>query len=65
MVHELAKQTKGVLIVRPYAEKRALHALFLVQAPAYMCGMLNVSELARVCGLSRTTAYKYLGLLEG
>ena len=27
------------------------------------CG--NVSELARVCDLSRTTAYKYIGLLEG
>lgn len=28
-------------------------------------GMLNVSELARVCDLSRTTVYKYLSLLEG
>ncbi|MBQ3258433.1 MAG: hypothetical protein IJA67_13660 [Oscillospiraceae bacterium] len=26
---------------------------------------MNVSELARVCGLSRTTTYKYIGLLEG
>jgi len=25
---------------------------------------LNVSELARVCDISRTTAYKYIGLLE-
>ena len=28
-------------------------------------GQLNVSELARVCDLSRTTVYKYLSLLEG
>ena len=26
---------------------------------------LNLSEFARVCNLSRTTVYKYLGLLEG
>ena len=27
-------------------------------------GQLNISELARVCDISRTTAYKYIGLLE-
>jgi len=32
--------------------------------PAYKRGQLNVSELARVCNISRTTAYKYIGLLE-
>lgn len=32
---------------------------------AYKNGSLNVSELARVCGMSRTTVYKYIGLLEG
>jgi len=26
---------------------------------------LSISELARVCDLSRTTVYKYLSLLEG
>lgn len=31
---------------------------------AYRKGALNVSELARVCGVSRTTVYKYIGLLE-
>ncbi len=25
----------------------------------------NISELARVCDISRTTAYKYKALLEG
>lgn len=32
--------------------------------PAYKIKQLNVSELARVCDISRTTAYKYIGLLE-
>ncbi len=36
-----------------------------VDFPAYKAGTLNVSELARVCGLSRTTVYKYLGMVEG
>ena len=38
---------------------------FLRHYPAYKAGNLNVSELARVCDLSRTTAYKYIGPLEG
>ena len=32
--------------------------------PSFKAGHLNVSELARVCDLSRTTVYKYLSLLE-
>jgi transcriptional regulator of acetoin/glycerol metabolism len=40
-------------------------ALFLSHYSAYKAGNLNVSELARVCDISRTTAYKYIGLLEG
>ena len=37
---------------------------FLRHYPAYKRGQLNVSELARVCNISRTTVYKYIGLLE-
>ena len=32
--------------------------------PAYKSGQLNVAELARVCDMSRTTAYKYIEILE-
>lgn len=32
--------------------------------PAYKKGQLNVSELARVCDISRTTAYKYIAMME-
>ena len=38
---------------------------FLRHYPAYKKKQLNVSELARVCDLSRTTVYKYIDLLEG
>lgn len=37
---------------------------FLRNYPAYKNGQLNVSDLARVCDLSRTTVYKYIGLGE-
>ena len=36
----------------------------LNEYPSFKAGHLNVSELARVCDLSRTTVYKYLSLLE-
>ena len=32
--------------------------------PSLKSGKLNVSELARVCDMSRTTVYKYVSLLE-
>ena len=33
-------------------------------APASKKKQLNLRELAMVCGLSRTTTYKYISLLE-
>ena len=58
-------KAKGISIGRPHTTKDDIPALFLKHYPSYKNGMLNVSELARVCGLSRTTTYKYLGLLDG
>ena len=57
-------RAKGRQIGRRHTTKEDVPALFLRHYPAYKTGQLNVSELARVCGLSRTTAYKYIGLLE-
>ena len=37
---------------------------FLRHYPEYVNRNLNVSELARVCGVSRPTVYKYLKLLQ-
>ena len=33
--------------------------MFYKHYPAYIAGQLNVSELARVCEMSRPTVYKY------
>ena len=55
---------KGARIGRPQVTVDNLPSGFLRHYPAYKSGHLNISELARVCDLSRTTIYKYIGLLE-
>ena len=57
-------KAKGVRLGRPQVSKEDVPILFLRHYPAYKNKQLNVSELARVCDISRTTAYKYIGLLE-
>ena len=57
-------KAKGAKIGRPQATADDIPAVFLRHYPAYRNKQLNVSELARVCDLSRTTVYKYLNLLE-
>ena len=57
-------RAKGAKIGRPQATVDDIPAVFLRYYPAYKKRQLNVSELARVCDLSRTTVYKYIGLLE-
>ena len=55
---------KGAKIGRPQVTADNIPSGFLRHYPAYKNGQLNVSELARVCNLSRTTVYKYIALLE-
>ena len=55
---------KGVRIGRPQVTKEDVPAIFLRHYPAYKSGYLNITELSRVCDLSRTTIYKYISLLE-
>ena len=57
-------KAKGQKIGRPQTTKEAIPATFLRHYPSYKNGHLNLTEFARVCDLSRTTAYKYLSLLE-
>ena len=54
---------KGKHIGRPQTTKDDIPAVFYKHYPAYMAGKLNVTELARVCGLSRPTVYKYLKMV--
>ena len=57
-------RAKGRQIGRPQTTKDEIPATFFRHYPAYKYGGLNVSELARVCNMSRTTVYKYISLLE-
>ena len=58
-------KAKGVRLGRPQMTKDDIPQIFYRHYPAFVKGELNVSELARVCGLSRNTVYKYVGLLDG
>lgn len=55
-------KAKGKKIGRSQTTKDGIPAVFFKHYPAYVSGRMNVSELARVCGLSRPTVYKYLKL---
>lgn len=57
-------RAKGASIGRPRTTVDDVPPVFLRHYPAYRNGKLNVSELSRVCNISRTTAYKYLSLLQ-
>ena len=57
-------KAKGVYLGRPELTKDDIPQAFYRHYPSYKSGQLNVSELARVCGLSRTTVYKYIGVVE-
>ena len=56
-------RAKGAQIGRKPTTKDDIPAAFYKHYPAFIAGKLNVSELARVCGLSRPTVYKYLKLI--
>lgn len=57
-------KSKGVKIGRPHTTTDQIPQIFYRHYPSFKSGSLNLSEFARVCGLSRTTVYKYVSLLE-
>ena len=54
---------KGKRIGRPQTTKDNIPAVFYRYYPAYIAKELNISEFARMCGLSRPTVYKYLKII--
>lgn len=57
-------KAKGKKIGRPQTTADQIPPVFFRHYPSFKSGNLNMSEFARVCGLSRTTVYKYVALLE-
>ncbi len=56
-------RAKGKQVGRRPTTKDDIPAVFYKHYPAFAAGQMNVSEFARVCGLSRPTIYKYLNLI--
>ncbi len=57
-------RAKGSRIGRPQTTSEDIPQNFLRHYPAHKSGQLNLTELARLCNISRTTVYKYISLLE-
>ena len=56
-------KAKGRSIGRPKTTKEDIPAVFMKHYPSLMNGQMNVSELARVCKMSRPTIFKYMKLM--
>lgn len=56
-------KAKGKRVGRKPTTKNDIPAVFYKHYPTFAAKKMNVSELARVCGLSRPTVYKYLRLI--
>ncbi len=56
-------RAKGKKVGRPQTTKDDIPAIFYKHYPAFASHQMNVSELARICGLSRPTVYKYLRMV--
>lgn len=59
----LNAKSKGVKVGRKPTTKDDIPAVFYKYYPSFASGKMNVSEMARMCGLSRPTVYKYLKML--
>ena len=57
-------KAKGIKVGRPKLTKEDIPQAFYRHYPAYAAGKMNLTELARVCGLSRPTVYKYLKMMK-
>lgn len=56
-------KTKGEKVGRPQTTKEEIPAVFFRHYPTYAASKMNIREMARVCGLSRSTVHKYLKLI--
>ena len=57
-------KARGKKVGRPHISKEDIPAVFYKHYPSYAVGKMNITELARICSLSRPTIYKYLKLVR-
>ena len=56
-------KAKGKQIGRRPTTKADFPAVFIKYYPAYADGIMSITELTRICGISRPTAYKYIKMM--
>lgn len=54
---------KGSVLGRPKVTSENIPSVFMKYYPKYKQGEMNVTELSKLCDMSRTTIYKYLNML--
>lgn len=57
-------RAKGKVLGRPKVTTDNIPAIFYKYYPMFKGGNINLSELARLCGFTRSTIYKYLEIVE-
>ncbi len=57
-------KAKGSVLGRSVITTDKIPSIFMKYYPNYKDGDINVSELSKLCDMSRTTVYKYLKLLK-
>ena len=55
---------KGAKIGRPVVTADSISSTFMKHYKMYKDGKINVSDLARLCNMSRTTVYKYIDMMN-
>ena len=55
---------KGKKIGRPKVTADNIPSIFYKYYPRFSTGKINLSEFARLCGMSRMTIYRYLDIVE-
>ena len=57
-------KAKGSKIGRPTITPDKIPSKFMKYYPMYKQGEMNVSDVAKVCDMSRTTVYKYINMMK-
>lgn len=57
-------KANGKILGRPQRTADNIPKIFLKNYPLYKDKTLNVTNFARLCGMSRTTIYKYINMIE-
>lgn len=59
-----ASREKGIIGGRPKTNKENIPDIFYKYYPMYKCGQLNKVEFSKITGLSRSSIYKYIDIVE-